>query len=102
MLNEIKKLPSIKCVKFEYFRQHQPWLCDIELRSATTWQARNDLTIVIDTMDLQKHPQIKRIFPLADEQFIPKDKIDFRDCTNWTNDAKQFIHMTNKRKLLLR
>ena len=105
-INTCRELPSIHRVKFEYIRREQYAERDIDFRNLHKWEyqcSNNEgFTVAVDDQDLNHYPLIKEIFPISDDMFLGLDQVKFDDCPLWSEESQDFIHMTNKRKLLLR
>lgn len=104
-LNLCSKLSNIHRVKFEYIKREEYSQSAVDFNLIRKWEERagdKSLNIAINKDELNYFPIIKEIFPVPNQNFIDPENIRFEDCPLWSDESKDFIHMTNKRKLLLR
>ena len=104
-LNECSKLSSIHRVKFEFIRTQQFAERDVDFRRIRKWEERANyetFTVAIAEEDFDHYQIIQEIFPIPKNNFLKLDQVKFEDCPFWSEESMDFIHMTNKRKLLLR
>ena len=104
-LNECSKLSTIHRVKFEFIRRQQFAERDVDFHAIRKWEDRansDKFTVAICREDFEHYPIIKEIFPISKTNFLTLEQAKFEDCPFWSEESLDFIHMTNKRKLLLR
>lgn len=102
-LNKCSRLDSVRRVKFEMIKRERVEQMNTFLSSSMSeWDSQNDLQMVINIDDLKQYPIIQRIIGVRDENVLNWEQVRFEECPFWSEESKDFIHMTNKRKLLLR
>ena len=103
-LNKCSKLESIQRVKFEVIKKERMDEMNQFLSTLNKWEERenNDLQIVINDDDFVHYPIVQEILGVRGENVLNWEQVHFGDCPLWSDESKEFIHMTNKRKLLLR
>eukprot|EP01084_Bolivina_argentea_P213065 362010_1 len=103
-LNCCSKIQSIQRVKFEFIRKEQYSERNVALGALEKWKERDndELTVAISDEDLDHYPILKEIISIPSSNFLSLESVKFEDCPLWSDESFDFIHMTNKRKLLLR
>eukprot|EP01084_Bolivina_argentea_P231726 390692_1 len=103
-LNYCSMVDSIKRVKFEFIRKEQYADGPVDLDCLEKWENRDNdgLTVAIEEQEFENYPILREIFPIPKENFVSLQDVKFEDCPLWSDESRDFIHMTNKRKLLLR
>ena len=104
-LNRCSTMESIKRVKFEFIRKPNFGDETVQMDGIHPWETREDdetFTLAVGEDDLETFPILKEIFPLKEERFMNIEAVRFEDCPFWSEASMEFIHMTTKRKLLLR
>lgn len=104
-LNKCSKLESIHRIKFEAIREERVYeMNDFLSSSLNKWEERKEhkLDIVMNEDEYNQYSVIKEIIGVEEENILSWEDVHFEDCPLWSDESKEFIHMTNKRKLLLR
>eukprot|EP00485_Elphidium_margaritaceum_P023518 CAMPEP_0202712262 /NCGR_PEP_ID=MMETSP1385-20130828/36151_1 /ASSEMBLY_ACC=CAM_ASM_000861 /TAXON_ID=933848 /ORGANISM="Elphidium margaritaceum" /LENGTH=526 /DNA_ID=CAMNT_0049372233 /DNA_START=51 /DNA_END=1631 /DNA_ORIENTATION=+ len=104
-VNACRALSSIQRVKFEHIRHQQYSEPDVNFESLQCWKhKKNDATFTVAMVEEEcdNYPILKEIFPIPVQNFINLAHTRFQDCPLWSEESMEFIHMTDKRKLLLR
>merc|ERR1712048_544443 len=103
-LNKCSKLESIHRIKFETIKKdRRNEMTEFLASSMNEWEERqHNLQIVMTAEDSTAYPIIQRIIGVRDEDVLHWNQVRFEECPLWSEESKEFIHMTNKRKLLLR
>jgi len=103
-LNRCAKMDTIRRVKFEFIRK--PNFSDpaVNMEAIDSWDREDDdrFTVAVGEDDVETFPILKDLFPVKDEKFVDIEAVRFEDCPLWSDESMEFIHMTSKRKLLLR
>jgi len=104
-LNRCNSIGTVQRVKFEFIRK--PNFSDpvVTMDGLHSWETRaqdEGFTVAVGEEDVETFPILKEVFPVKDEQFVDVEAVRFEDCPLWSEESMEFIHMTSKRKLLLR
>ena len=105
-VNRCSSYDTIQRVKFELIRK--PNFSDpaVNMEALHQWKRDGDrdseFTVAVSEEDLELYSELKDVFPVKDEQFVDIENVRFEDCPLWSDESKDFIRMTSKRKLLLR
>jgi hypothetical protein len=103
-LNQCSTNPHIKQVRLKIIPSQFSETRYMNLKQMKKWEERedHDFTVVINKEDLAFYPIITEKIPVSLENIFSLKSVKFEDCPFWSDESLSFIHIANRRKLLLR